>query len=294
MAVTQQQLSYLKAMGIPVWVSRDAVDASLFELDTKVVTNQASEFKIPSPSSVNNKQTSPTTISHVAKASSSLSHKGDELPAKTPPKPLVDVVAEKPSVKIYTDCTSLDWQQLQSAVIACKQCDLHGVRTQTVFGEGIVNAKWMIIGDAPKEEDDLQGRAFTDRSGILLDNMLMAVGLDRTAVYLTNTLKCRPSNNRDPRKEEFSACVAYLKRQIDLVKPSLILIVGRIATQHLLETKEPLARLRGRPHKIFGLNTPVVVTYHPAYLLRQPRDKYKSWEDLKLAQSLMNKMGQSF
>ena len=288
MAVTQQQLSYLKAMGIPVWVSRDAVDASIFESNTKEVSSQASEFKIPAES--NNKHVPSVTTSHVEGVSSSLSSKSfrSELAEKSQPKLPVKKTTENSPVKLVEDFASLDWQQLQSAVIGCKQCDLYGVRTQTVFGEGAIDAKWMVIGDAPKEEDDLQGRAFMGRAGILLNNMLMAVGLERSAVYLTNTLKCRPSNNRDPKKEESAACFAYLRRQIDLVNPSIILIVGRISAQHLLATKEPLARLRGRQHRISGLDIPVVVTYHPAYLLRQPRDKYKSWEDLKLACSLLD------
>ena len=293
MAVTQQQLSYLEAMGIPVWVSRDAVDASIFESDDKTSISQASEFKLPSAS--HDKRIHPAAPSNTVRASAvSFSNEAlrDELSGNIKvksPKPPLEKSVEKPLVKSVSDCASLDWKQLQSAVVACQQCDLYGVRTQAVFGDGAVNATWMIIGDAPKEEDDLQGRAFTDRSisGALLNNMLQAIDLDRSVVYLTNTLKCRPSNNRDPKKEESSACFSYLKRQIDLVSPSLILIVGRIAAQHLLDTKEPLARLRGRQHKISGVNIPVVVTYHPAYLLRQPRDKYKSWEDLKLARSLL-------
>ncbi len=296
MAVTQQQLSYLKAMGIPVWVSRDAVDVSIFESSDKEVIRQTSEFKLPPTSLTGHDDVRSVSTVDVAEVSDiSLSNKKfrSELAGNiqsSSPRLAVKPIVEKTAVKSYADCTSLDWKQLQAAVVACQQCDLYSVRTQTVFGEGVVNAKWMIIGDAPKEEDDLQGRAFTDqsKSGVLLNNMLQAVGLDRSVVYLTNTLKCRPSNNRDPKKEESAACFNYLKRQIDLVNPSLILIVGRIATQHLLDTKEPLARLRGRRHKIAGFDIPVVVTYHPAYLLRQPRDKYKSWEDLKLALSLIN------
>ena len=288
MAVTQQQLSYLKAMGIPVWVSRDAVDVSIFEAANKATLSQASELKLPF-APANNSITSPA--SNNPQSSSSFSSKDfcDVLEKSIPSTPSVKEIITPTPKKQYSDSSQLDWQQLQSVVIACQQCDLHGVRTQTVFGEGDVNATWMIIGDAPKEEDDIQGRAFTDRSGMLLSNMLTAIGLERSAVYLTNTLKCRPSNNRDPKKEESAACYNYLKRQIDLVKPSLILIVGRIAAQHLLETTEPLARLRGRKHHVSGLDIPVVVTYHPAYLLRQPRDKYKSWEDLKLARSLLDK-----
>jgi DNA polymerase len=145
----------------------------------------------------------------------------------------------------------------------------------------------MIIGDAPKEEEDTQGKPFMDRSGALLDNMLAAIGLDRPTIYLSNTLKCRPPNNRDPKRAESKACYGYLKRQIELVNPKFILIVGRIASQHLLQSNKPLAQLRGREHTLPELNIPVVVTYHPGYLLRQPRNKYKSWQDLKLALSIV-------
>ncbi len=297
MAVTQQQLSYLKAMGIPVWVSRDAVDVSIFEPDAnKQNLKQVSEFNLPQTSLDSNSYHSPQN--NLSQNPSSFSNESlrDELQQATS-EPIAQQSSipstVKPVAKQYSDCSSFDLQQLQSAVIACKQCDLHGVRTQTVFGEGIMNATWMIIGDAPKEEDDLQGRAFMGLAGELLNNMLTAIGLDRSTVYLSNSIKCRPPNNRDPKKEESAACFTYLKRQIELVNPSLILIVGRIAAQHLLETKEPLARLRGKQYQISGFDIPVVVTYHPAYLLRQPRDKYKSWADLKLARALLAKTSQS-
>ena len=297
MAVTQQQLSYLKAMGIPVWVSRDAVDVSIFESGTNQQNlRQVSKFKLPQTSLDSNSYHFPENNSSQKPSSFSNESLRDELQQATPESIVQQSSipsSVKPVSKQYNDCSSFDLQQLQSAVIACQQCDLHGVRTQTVFGEGVINATWMIIGDAPKEDDDLQGRAFMGRAGKLLNNMLTAVGLDRSTVYLSNSIKCRPPNNRDPKKEESAACFAYLKRQIELVNPSLILIVGRIAAQHLLETKEPLARLRGKQHQISGFDIPVVVTYHPAYLLRQPRDKYKSWEDLKLARALLAKTSQS-
>ena len=290
MSVTQQQLSYLKAMGIPVWVDRNAVDASIFEgeLETQnqlpqvLLSEEAESSTTPEPAT-----NSPQPKGEHSAVGALLGEMG-MVDKPTRVQAIIDEVglSEEKVVAPLIDCATLDWQQLLSSVIECKQCDLHSTRTQTVFGEGVENATWMIIGDAPKEEDDLHGNVFIGRSGELLNNMLLASGLDRSKVYLTNALKCRPPNNRDAKQAESKACYGYLKRQIDLVKPSLILIVGRIAAQHLLNTSEPLARLRGREHQIEGLDIPVVVTYHPAYLLRQPRDKYKSWEDLKLALSM--------
>lgn len=289
MPVTQQQLSYLKAMGIPVWVSRDAVDVSLFERQReKADTSEKLAIAQQSHASPSRTPTSP----HVKSFSSE--HLLDTIDqAVSAQLAISDVKTDSalpsasPIEKHIEDYSSLDWSALQSAVTACQQCELHRTRTQTVFGEGVKNAAWMMIGDAPKEEEDLQGAPFVAKSGILLNNMLAAVGLDRSTVYLTNVVKCRPPNNRDPKRDEMQACNAYLMRQIEVVKPSVIVVVGRIATQHLLQTSEPLARLRGRVHHLAGLNIPVVVTYHPAYLLRQPRDKQKSWEDLKLAHSLL-------
>ncbi len=298
MSVTQQQLSYLNAMGIPVWVSRDTVDPAIF--DAKALKNVVKNI----PQQKNSVQSIPSIqipiqnnpIYHqpqtpTAFSTENLFNEIDQATSQVRQPQSASSIADSLQAKIettkLTDCSNFDWQQLYQAVTECQQCELYNKRTQVVFGEGAQNPAWMIIGDAPKEEEDTQGKPFMDRSGVLLDNMLTAIGLDRPAVYLANTLKCRPPNNRDPKKVESKACYGYLKRQIELVNPALILIVGRIAAQHLLQTKEPLAQLRGRRHTMAAFNIPVVVTYHPAYLLRQPRDKYKSWQDLKLAQSIL-------
>jgi DNA polymerase len=175
----------------------------------------------------------------------------------------------------------LDWPALREAVAGCRQCALHATRTQTVFGVGNENADWMIIGEAPGAEEDRRGEPFVGRAGKLLDEMLRAVGQGRDQVFIANILKCRPPNNRDPKPEESSQCRGYLERQIELVQPKIILAVGRIAAQLLLDTDTPVGRLRGKPHQLG--NTPLVVTYHPAYLLRSPAQKRKSWDDLRLA-----------
>ncbi len=144
----------------------------------------------------------------------------------------------------------------------------------------------MVIGEAPGAEEDKQGLPFVGKAGQLLNNMLAAIGMPRETVYIANVLKCRPPNNRDPKPDEAANCRGYLERQIELVNPALILVVGRIAAQNMLQTDAPLARLRGREHLAPVSRTPVVVTYHPAYLLRQPADKRKAWQDLLFAREV--------
>ena len=183
------------------------------------------------------------------------------------------------------------WEALRAEVLSCTRCSLHAGRTQGVFGVGNPQAQWMVIGEAPGAEEDRRGEPFVGRAGQLLDAMLRAIGLSRAQnAYIANVLKSRPPNNRDPRPEEVAACLPYLRRQIELVRPRLLLAVGRIAAQNLLGTEESLSRLRGRVHRFGELNTPLVVTYHPAYLLRNPADKRKAWEDLKFARSVFRQL----
>ena len=179
---------------------------------------------------------------------------------------------------------SMDWSELRDCVAHCTRCELAQSRTNTVFGVGNPNADWLIIGEAPGAEEDRRGEPFVGRAGMLLDEMLRAIGKSRDSVFIANILKCRPPNNRDPRAEEAAACRRYLERQIELVRPRVILAVGRIAAQNLLGSSEPVGRMRGRPHDFDGI--PLVVTYHPAYLLRSPSQKAKSWSDLRLAMRL--------
>ena len=183
------------------------------------------------------------------------------------------------------------WESLRRAVAACTRCPLHQGRTQAVFGTGNPRAKWMLIGEAPGAEEDRQGKPFVGRAGQLLTNMLRAIGLDRDEVFIANILKCRPPNNRDPRPEEAAACEDFLKRQIAHVRPRIILALGRVAAQNLLKQDTPIGRMRGRIHEYPDLKIPVVVTYHPAYLLRSPGEKRKSWQDLKAAVKLFEETG---
>ncbi|MEO1201160.1 MAG: uracil-DNA glycosylase [Pseudomonadota bacterium] len=179
---------------------------------------------------------------------------------------------------------AMDWQELRVCVANCTLCELANTRTQTVFGVGDPDARWMVVGEAPGAEEDRRGEPFVGRAGMLLDELLRAVGQSRDTVFIANTLKCRPPNNRDPRVEESSACRPYLERQIELVQPDVILAVGRVAAQNLLESDLPVGRLRGRQHDLDGI--PLIVTYHPAYLLRSPTQKRKVWQDLCLARSV--------
>lgn len=175
------------------------------------------------------------------------------------------------------------WEVLERRVAACVACDLHRSRKQTVFGVGSREAEWLVIGEAPGAEEDRRGEPFVGRAGKLLDSMLGAIGLARERVFIANILKCRPPSNRDPRPEEVVACASFLEQQIALLEPRIILAVGRIAAQNLLGTDTPIGKLRGRVHQRESGGPPVVVTYHPAYLLRSPVEKRKAWEDLKLA-----------
>ena len=185
------------------------------------------------------------------------------------------------------DATQLGWPALREAVAGCTACVLCERRTQTVFGVGHERAHWMIVGEAPGEQEDRDGEPFVGKSGQLLDNMLRAIGLSRepgppeTQVYIANAVKCRPPGNRNPAAQELAACEGFLVRQVQLVQPRLILAMGRFAVQSLLRSTEPIGRLRGKLHHYQGV--PLIVTYHPAYLLRNLEEKARAWDDLCFA-----------
>ncbi|MBK7990358.1 MAG: uracil-DNA glycosylase [Comamonadaceae bacterium] len=198
----------------------------------------------------------------------------------------------------------MDWTALRDTVAGCQACGLCQGRTQTVFGVGDTAAEWMVVGEAPGEQEDLQGEPFVGPSGQLLDNMLKAIGLNRHAdasgeganggsalrgVYIANVVKCRPPGNRNPHPDEVAKCDPYLARQVALVRPKIILAMGRFAVQSLLQTTEPIGKLRGQVHRYHGV--PVIVTYHPAYLLRNLPEKAKAWADLCLAMDVAGRGG---
>jgi DNA polymerase len=180
----------------------------------------------------------------------------------------------------------LGWPDLEQAVAECRRCGLCEGRNRTVFGCGDRAAEWMVVGEAPGAEEDRQGEPFVGAAGQLLTAMLRAAGFGREQVFIANTLKCRPPRNRDPQVAELAACRPYLERQIALVKPRLLLVVGRVAAQALLGVDSPMARLRGRVQRLPGSDVPLVATYHPAYLLRSPGEKRRAWQDLLLARSV--------
>lgn len=187
-----------------------------------------------------------------------------------------------PSVAREARIAKMDWPSLKAAVPACTACALHKSRTQTVFGIGDENADWLLVGEAPGAEEDQKGEPFVGQAGKLLDAMLSAINLARgTNVYIANVLKCRPPSNRNPGPSEVAQCAPHLQRQIELIRPKLILAMGRFAVHALLNTESSIASLRGKLHAYHGV--PLIVTYHPAYLLRTLPDKAKAWQDLLFA-----------
>ncbi len=205
--------------------------------------------------------------------------------------PATIVPAPEERLAAVTGPAAADWETLREAVTGCRSCALHQTRTQTVFGVGSPSPRWLIIGEAPGAEEDRQGEPFVGAAGQLLNEMLRAVGLARADVFIANILKCRPPDNRDPRPEEITACAPHLQAQLRLLGPRLILAVGRIAAQSLLQQEVPVGKLRGRAHAYGEAGIPLVVTYHPAYLLRSPAEKRKAWDDLRLARQLVDPRG---
>ncbi|MFQ5994742.1 MAG: uracil-DNA glycosylase family protein [Acidiferrobacterales bacterium] len=183
------------------------------------------------------------------------------------------------------DVAAMDWNELETTVCECVRCPLHKGRTQAVFGVGSRQAQWMFVGEAPGVEEDRQGEPFVGRAGQLLNAILLALGLKREDVYIANVLKCRPPKNRDPQIEEVDRCEPFLVRQIELIRPQIIVALGRHAAHSLLKTELPLSKLRGQRLSYHGI--PLIVTYHTAYLLRNPVDKRKVWDDLCLARSVV-------
>ncbi|HCZ48791.1 MAG TPA: uracil-DNA glycosylase, partial [Gammaproteobacteria bacterium] len=196
--------------------------------------------------------------------------------------------AAEHAAALHAPDTEQLWGSLVAQISDCRGCALHQTRTRTVPGIGDRKAGLLVIGEAPGADEDRQGEPFVGRAGKLLTNMLRAIGLEREQVYITNILKCRPPGNRDPRPDEAAACRGYLERQMDLLAPRLVLVVGRIAAQQLLQTDQPIGAMRGSVVQLPGRDIPVVVTYHPAYLLRSPEQKAKAWRDLQLVARLYN------
>lgn len=237
----RRRLSYLKVMGVTVWQPR--------------VGAKSAAVRAPAIEST------PLLVQ----------------PASLGPQAPVSPEPARPEAPAVT---AMDWETLQARVTGCRACALCETRHQTVFGVGNRNAGLMIIGEAPGVDEDREGEPFVGRAGRLLNLMLEAIGLTREQVFIANILKCRPPGNRDPRPDEIAQCEGYLRRQIALVGPRMILSVGRVSAQHLLGTDISVGRLRGRWLELAPEAIPVRVTYHPAYLLRSPEQKAKAWQDL--------------
>lgn len=276
-----RRLQYLDALGIDVWLpvaGRSAIDTAAVALPPSVEPVSESPLASFSPrDTVQDELGAPLEVR--ARHPEACESGGGEQPAA--PGDIAEAAASAIETPPPSGAATMDWDMLQQAVSKCRNCGLCEGRTQTVFGSGSRQADWMLIGEAPGQQEDLQGEPFVGKAGQLLTEMLRAMGLARENVYIANILKCRPPNNRDPKPEERAACDAYLRRQIELVRPKIILAVGRIAAQHLLQTDAPIGALRGKVHYLGDI--PLLVIYHPAYLLRSLPEKRKAWEDMQMA-----------
>ena len=199
----------------------------------------------------------------------------------------IDVSWYKKKKNNFSQPANTNLQTLNIIIKNCKKCKLHETRINTVFGEGSANAKVMIIGEAPGKDEDISGKPFVGRAGKLLTEILSSINLERKDIFITNTVKCRPPENRNPHDHEIKSCSGYLDEQIKLVNPKVIVLLGKIAANRILNIDEPISNLRGKKYFIKENNIPIIVFYHPAYLLRSPLQKSKAWEDLKFMDNII-------
>ena len=267
---SERQLEILRKIGVDVWKFREDVaevdevakgDASANTAITAETAEVAESAKIAEPETP-------------ADSLGSEAHDYVERATESSPASVAE------SVAAFAQSVDESLIPIEQEVSACRKCGLHQSRTHTVFGCGSPDANWLFIGEAPGQNEDLQGEPFVGRAGKLLDKIIAALGMEREQVFIANVLKCRPPDNRDPLPGEIEQCEPYLHRQLAVIKPKVIVALGRISAQALLKTNEPLSKLRGSVHRYGPDNIPLVVTYHPAYLLRSPGQKAKVWEDL--------------
>lgn len=301
MAVNQQQLDYLGAMGIPVWISRDLPMPELSGLTSVLAAPVIAEI-MTLPNTGFSKPVSPASTQ--ALDQSSMPKKGLQAAGslirdlqQTPNKQIAALAAsldEPPQSKpiiITKDLDGIGWMELESTVSQCTACDLHDKRQQTVFGKGNQQASLMIVGDIPRLLDEQRKQPFSGEAGELLGRMLSQLELSADAVYFTNLLKCRPPLDNPPQANQAGSCLSYLKQQIKLLNPHLVLLMGRSTAQQVLGKSESMAQLRQNQHQITGLETDFITTYHPSYLLRQPRLKALVWQDLQFIKQALNNHG---
>jgi DNA polymerase len=281
----ERQLAMLREIGVPAWLPTSAPSTAAAPAVAMTVD------PVVPPSVVASVREAPPQREARPRADGSV-----VAPASASHRPAATAAAAPATAGAWS---AMGWDDLRAAVAACQACSLGGSRRQTVFGVGHPQAYWMIVGEAPGEQEDLRGEPFVGAAGQLLDRMLQAIGVTRAEAaaegapalapaqqaYIANTLKCRPPRNRNPEPGELAQCEPFLVRQIELLQPRVILAMGRFAVQALLRTDEAIGRLRGRVHRYQGV--PLIVTYHPAYLLRNPIDKAKAWDDLCLAAHTM-------
>ena len=268
---------YLAALGLDAWIARGKSSAAAATVPREMDASAG----IPPPFEAPSMPETPPSLERPRSPETAPSRD-----ARPPRDAFVSSDSGISGGSVTAREAGADWQELRARVAACTRCTLCSTRTQTVFGVGNQRAEWLIVGEAPGAEEDRQGEPFVGRAGQLLNSMLRAIGLAREQVYIANVLKCRPPGNRDPAVSEASECLPYLEQQVALLKPKIMLAVGRIASQNLLRTDVTLGRLRGQVHAFGASRVPLVVTYHPAYLLRTPTDKRKAWEDLKFAREV--------
>ncbi len=278
--MTARRDAILREMGLgPIWRLRGSEQAAAADVPVSV-------DPVPVVEATPVVETTPTPASMPAGGRQSRPNPMPAAQPDTPPKP----VARAPGAAVdMSDVAGLDWEALTERILACKACALCEQRTQAVPGVGDRQADWLFVGEGPGAEEDARGEPFVGKAGKLLDAMMAAVGIQRgEGVYIANTVKCRPPLNRTPELSELAACFPYLARQIELIRPKLIVALGRPAAQSLLNTDIRIASARGKCFDYDGI--PVVVTYHPAYLLRNPMDKAKAWEDLCFARQQMARL----
>jgi DNA polymerase len=288
-AVNQQQLDYLSAMGVPVWVSRDLPmpESAVTVLDfEEAISNQNASALVKavpgSEPSVKGlkaadellKDLQQTSIKQIADLAASL----DET---APSKPEVFV----------KNFDGVSWAELELAVSQCTACDLHNKRQQTVFGKGSKQASLMIVGDIPRLMDEQMSQPFTGDTGELLSSMIGLLGVEADSIYFTNLLKCRPPLDNSPQANQAASCLSYLKQQIKLLNPGLVILLGRNSAQKVLGKDQSMAQLRLNQHVIEGFDTHFIATYHPAYLLKQPRLKALAWQDLQFISQALSSHG---
>lgn len=281
---------WIKELGLsPLWKRRTQAAASPDSvLHSAETATPAANPTIPAhpaetPAAANRAETPPTPAETAPQPAPAVAAKPDSAPIPAPsatakPQPDEAIIAR------------MDWRTLRGAVAECRRCALCEKRTQAVFGVGDPEAEIVFVGEGPGYEEDRRGEPFVGPAGRLLDEMLKSIGIGRdNGVYIANIVKCRPPQNRNPKPEEGRACMAFLRRQLELTSPRLVVALGAVAAAHLLQSEEPVGKLRQRLHDYHGV--PLVVTYHPAYLLRSPAEKRKSWDDLLYIRRIAAKTG---